>query len=140
MFGAMIRRRIRRSLTLSKSSVVGNTSTRQRKHGVYVTVEDVATAEEHFQPICDENDLNPLEPKSLRRVHVSRTAIEKPVTYVVDHMRFLAIDRVTKLIPLETIERIFHGRYDKRFCMGEGIAYCRTLKTAPSIRRGASIV
>ena len=42
--------------------------------------------------------------------------IETPITYTIDHMRLSAVDRVTSLIPLDSTERTFHGRHDKRLC------------------------
>lgn len=87
-----------------------------KRSGIHITADDVFAAEEHFMTTCDESDSTPLSP---REIYVPKTTMEMSVTYIVDHMRFFVLGRVVSLIPLESTERAFHGRRDKRlwFCL-----------------------
>lgn len=61
---------------------------------------------------CDESDSTSLP----RQIYVPKTTMEMSVTMLVDHMHFFVLDRVVSLIPLDSTERVFHGRHDKRLC------------------------
>jgi hypothetical protein len=76
---------------------------------------------------CEQYHLDISGPKSPRRVFVSRsTTTERPVTYVIDHMRFFADDRVTSLMSFDDAERTVHGRHDTRLCFRQRVSPIRT--------------